>query len=98
MKKMRYSIENRIARITLYDRKMNVMSWEFFSELNDCLDRAEADCVQVLISTSKPGVLSTGLDLKLLPTVSLREQFKFQKTFATVMLRICLFPIPTIAA
>jgi enoyl-CoA hydratase len=98
MKKMQYSIEDRMARITLDDGKMNVMNWEFFSELNDCLDQAEADCAQVLIFTSKPGVFSAGLDLKLLPTLSFPEQFKFQKTFATTMLRIYLFPIPTIAA
>lgn len=98
MKKMQYSIEDRIARITLDDGKMNVMNWEFFSELNDCLDRAEADRAQVLIFTAKPGVFSAGLDLKLLPTLTIPEQFKFQKTFATIMLRIYLFPIPTIAA
>jgi len=98
MKKMQYTIEDRIARITLDDGKMNVMNWEFFSELNDCLDRAESDCAQVLIFTARPGVFSAGLDLKLLPTLSLPEQLKFQKTFATTMLRIYLFPIPTIAA
>jgi len=98
MKKMQYSMKDRIAQITLDDGKMNVMNWEFFSELSDCLDRAEADQAQVLIFTAKPGVFSAGLDLKLLPTLSIPEQFKFQKTFASVMLRIYLFPIPTIAA
>lgn len=98
MKKMQYSIEDRIARITLDDGKMNVMNWDFFSELNESLDKAEADNAQVLIFTSKPGVFSAGLDLKLLPTLSLPDQIKFQKTFATTMLRIYLFPIPTIAA
>jgi enoyl-CoA hydratase len=98
MKKMQYSIEDRIARITLDDGKMNVMNWDFFSELNESLDKAEADNAQVLIFTAKPGVFSAGLDLKLLPTLALPEQIKFQKTFAATMLRIYLFPIPTIAA
>ena len=98
MKKMQYSIEDRIARITLDDGKMNVMNWEFFSELNECLDKAEAENAQVLIFTAKPGVFSAGLDLKLLPTLSFQEQIKFQKTFATTMMRLYLFPIPTIAA
>ena len=98
MKKMQYSIEDRIARITLDDGKMNVMNWEFFSELNACLDKAEQDQAQVLIFTAKPGVFSAGLDLKLLPTLSFQEQIKFQRTFATTMLRLYLFPIPTIAA
>jgi len=98
MKKMQYAIEDRIARITLDDGKMNVMNWEFFSELNECLDKAEQDQAQVLIFTAKPGVFSAGLDLKLLPTLSFQEQIIFQKTFATTMLRLYLFPIPTIAA
>jgi enoyl-CoA hydratase len=98
MKKMQYAIEDRIARITLDDGKMNVMNWEFFSELNESLDKAEADQAQVLIFTSKPGVFSAGLDLKLLPTLSFQDQIKFQKTFATTMLRLYLFPIPTMAA
>ncbi len=98
MKKMQYSMEDRIAQITLDDGKMNVMNWDFFRELNECLDRAEADNAQVLIFTAKPGVFSAGLDLKLLPTLTVAEKFKFQKTFAAAMLRIYLFPIPTIAA
>jgi len=98
VKKMQYSIEDRIAQIRFDDGKMNVMNWEFFSELSDCLDQAQADCAQALIFTARPGVFSAGLDLKLLPTLSIAEQFKFQKTFATIMLRIYLFPIPTIAA
>lgn len=98
MKKMQYLIEDRIAQIVFDDGKMNVMNWEFFSELNNCLDKAEADNAQVVIFTSKKGVFSAGLDLKLLPTLSLPEQLKFQKTFAQTMLRIYLFPIPTIAA
>lgn len=98
MKKMQYTIEDRIARITLDDGKMNVMNWDFFSELNECLDKAEQDQAQVVIFTAKPGVFSAGLDLKLLPTLSFQEQIKFQKTFATTMLRLYLFPIPTIAA
>lgn len=98
MTKMNYSIVDRIAQITLDDGKMNTMNWDFFSELNACLDRAEADQAQVVIFTSKPGVFSAGLDLKLLPTLSLPDKVKFQKTFAAAMLRIYLFPIPTIAA
>lgn len=98
MKKMQYSIEDRIAQITFDDGKMNTMNWEFFSELNDCLDKAQADQAQVLIFTAKPGVFSAGLDLKLLPTLSLTDKLKFQNTFAATMLRIYLFPIPTIAA
>ncbi len=98
MAKLNYSIENRIARITFDDGKMNVMNWEFFNELDGALDRTIADGAGALIFTGRPGVFSAGLDLKLLPTLSLGEQLKFQRAFATVMLRVYQFPIPTIAA
>jgi len=98
MKKMQYSIQDKIAQITLDDGKVNVMNWEFFSELNESLDRAQADDAGALILTSRPGVFSAGLDLKLLPTQSTMEKLKFQRAFATTMLRVYQFPIPTIAA
>ncbi len=98
MAKMKYSIEDQIARITLDDGKANAMNWEFFNELNESLDHAQADKAAVLIFTGRPGIFSAGLDLKLLPTQNLLEQLRFQKTFATTMLRVLLFPIPTIAA
>jgi enoyl-CoA hydratase len=98
MAKMKYAIEDRIARITLDDGKMNVMNWDFFSELNASLDQAVTDKAAALIFTSRPGVFSAGLDLKLLVTQTLPEIFKFQRVFADTMLRVYLFPIPTIAA
>ncbi|MCK9276281.1 MAG: enoyl-CoA hydratase-related protein [Syntrophales bacterium] len=95
---MNYSLSGGIARIMLDDGKMNVMNWGFFEELNDCLDRTLSDNAQVLILTGRKGVFSAGLDLKLLPTLSHVEQLIFQRTFAETMLKVYLFPIPTIAA
>jgi enoyl-CoA hydratase len=98
MAKMEYAIVDQIATITLNDGKVNSMDWEFFKELNEALDRAQADKAAVLIFTSNLGVFSAGLDLKLLPTLGMAKQLRFHKTFATTMLRVLLFPIPTIAA
>ncbi|PKN66763.1 MAG: hypothetical protein CVU54_17795 [Deltaproteobacteria bacterium HGW-Deltaproteobacteria-12] len=98
MAKMKYAIEDRIARITFDDGKMNVMNWEFFNELNESLDKARKDSAAAIIFTGRPGVFSAGLDLKLLVTQTLPEALKFQRAFAEIMLRIYLFPIPTIAA
>jgi enoyl-CoA hydratase len=98
MTKMQYAIEDRIARITLDDGKMNVMNWDFFNQLSNSLDQAIADQAAALIFTSRPGVFSAGLDLKLLVTQTLPEILKFQRAFADIMLRVYLFPIPTIAA
>lgn len=98
MAKLRYDKNGEIACITLDDGKVNVMNWEFFSELNEALDKAIADEAAVLIFTSRPGVFSAGLDLKLLPTQDFAEQISFQRKFAETMLRVYQFPIPTIAA
>ena len=98
MSKMQYEKNDKISIITLDDGKMNVMNWEFFQELNDSLDRALSDEAKVVILTGRPGVFSAGLDLKLLPKQDLDEQIRFQTTFATTMLRVYQFPIPTIAA
>ncbi len=99
MTKMHYTIEDKIALITLDDGKMNVMNWDFLQELNDCLDRTLADRASVLIFTGRQGIFSAGLDLKLLPTLStIEEQLTFQKTFASTMLRVYMLPVPTIAA
>jgi enoyl-CoA hydratase len=98
MAKMYYEISDRIARITLDDGKMNVMNWDFFNELNAVLDKTLADKAQVLIFTGRPNVFSAGLDLKVLPSQSLAEQICFQKAFATTMLRVYQFPVPTVAA
>ncbi len=99
MSKMQYRAEDGIARITLDDGKMNVMNWDFFNELNACLDRALSEGAKALVfTTGRPSVFSAGLDLKLLPTQDLSEQIRFQRTFANTMLRVLLFPAPTIAA
>ncbi len=98
MTKIHYAIEDQIAVITLDDGKMNTMNWEFFNEFNLALDRTIADKAKALIFTGRKGIFSAGLDLKLLPTQSLEEQIRFQKTFATTMMRLYLFPVPTIAA
>ncbi len=95
---MQYMLEKGIAQITLDDGKVNVMNWEFFKELNENLDKALVDKARVLLFTGRPGVFSAGLDLKLLPTQSLSEQIKFQRTFASTMLRVYQYPLPTIAA
>ncbi|MCX7981381.1 MAG: enoyl-CoA hydratase-related protein [Syntrophales bacterium] len=98
MNKMTYARKDEFAIITFDDGKVNAMNWEFFRELNDCLDRAEAEKVRSVIFTGRPGIFSAGLDLKLLPTQTLAEQIDFQRLFAETMLRIYSFPIPTIAS
>ena len=52
MAKMNYTIDDRIATITLDDGKMNVINWDFINEMNDAFDRAIADQAGALILTT----------------------------------------------
>jgi enoyl-CoA hydratase len=99
MSKMRYAIEDRIAMLTLDDGKMNVINRDFLNEMNAALDSAIADQAGALIlTTGRPGILSAGLDLKFLPTLTVLGHYRFTRAFAETMLRLYQFPIPTIAA
>jgi len=99
MSKMHYAIEDRIAMLTLDDGKVNVINWDFLNEMNETLDRAISDQAGALIlTTGRPGILSAGLDLKFLPTLTFLGHYRFSRAFAETMLRLYQFPIPTIAA
>ena len=93
-----YEAGERIARIALDDGKVNAMSLGFFEALGAALDRAERERPGAVIITGRPGVFSAGLDLKLLPTLGAAELRTTLITFARTMLRVFLFPIPTVAA
>jgi enoyl-CoA hydratase len=57
-----YRLDGAIASIIMDDGKVNAMSPDMIAELNDALDRAEADRATVLL-TGREGVLSAGFDL-----------------------------------
>src|SRR5258708_1635104 len=60
-----YESGDSIARITMDDGKVNVLSSAMLGALNDALDRAERDGVVVVIS-GRQGVFSAGFDLAVL--------------------------------
>ncbi|TMA50099.1 MAG: crotonase/enoyl-CoA hydratase family protein [Deltaproteobacteria bacterium] len=93
-----YEAGERIARIALDDGKVNAMSLGFFEALGASLDRAESERPGAVVITGRPGIFSAGLDLKLLPTLGAAELRTTLITFARTMLRVFLFPIPTVAA
>jgi len=98
MEKVTYSLEDGIAHITMDDGKANSMDWVFFDEMRENMDQTEKDKAKVLVIKGRPGFFSGGLDLKLLPTLSVNEMKSFATTFARIMLRVFSFPVPTIAA
>jgi enoyl-CoA hydratase len=95
---MAYASRDGVAEIVLDDGKVNAMSAAFFAGLNAALDRAEADDCGALVVVGRPGYLSAGLNVKLLPTLPPDELQRTLVTFGRTLLRLWTFPLPTVAA
>ncbi len=97
MKKISYTIENNRAEITMDDGKANAMDFNYFEELNSALAAIESSGSKAVIIKGRQGFFSGGLDLKLLATLAPNDIARLAETFARAMLRVFLYPIPTIA-
>jgi enoyl-CoA hydratase len=97
MKKISYHIENKRATILMDDGKANAMDFNYFDEMNSALTEIESSGSQVLIIKGRQGFFSGGLDVKLMATLALNDINALSETFARTMLRIFLYPMPTIA-
>lgn len=97
MKKISYHIENNRADITMDDGKANAMDFNYFEELNKALAEIESSGSKVVIIKGRQGFFSGGLDLKLLTTLAPTDIDTLAETFARAMLRVFLYPIPTLA-
>jgi enoyl-CoA hydratase len=93
-----YELKDNVARITLDDGKVNAMSLPWFDALNARLDQAEKDAPGAVVIAGRPGFYSAGLNLKVLPTLSAADLRTTLTVFGRTMLRVFMFPIPTVAA
>jgi len=59
---VQYDFDGMVARITMDDGKVNVLSQEMLAELNEALGRAEADAAIVALA-GRAGVFSAGFEL-----------------------------------
>ena len=59
---VRYERDGTVARVTMDDGKVNALSLDMLTQLDDALSRAEADGVVVVLS-GRAGVFSAGFDL-----------------------------------
>jgi enoyl-CoA hydratase len=87
-----------VAEIVLDDGKVNAMTQAFFDALNGALDRAQRDDSRALVVAGRPGCLSAGLDVKLLPTLPPDDLRRTLLTFGRTLLRVWTFSLPTVAA
>ena len=86
------------AILRLDDGKANAMQMAFFDELRAALDQAENDDVHSVILTGREGFFSAGLDLKVLPALSVSDLRHTVDGLEDTMERVFLFPKPVIAA
>jgi enoyl-CoA hydratase len=91
-----YQLDGPVATITLDDGKVNALSPAAFSELNQALDRAEADRA-VVVLTGRPGIFSAGFDLNVLRGGDEAARELVRSGFALAA-RVLEFPAPVLAA
>jgi enoyl-CoA hydratase len=91
-----YELNDSIATITLDDGKVNILSPQMLSDINDALDRAEADDAIVVLA-GRPGVFSAGFDLKLLRAGG-DEALTMLRAGFELAARVLSFPKPVVVA
>jgi enoyl-CoA hydratase len=92
-----YSLEERVATITMNDGKVNVMSTAMLRDLHAALDRAQADEAAVLL-VGKPGIFSAGFDVKVFASGNLPDIMAMLRAGADLVARILSFPFPVVTA
>ena len=93
---VRYDFDGSVARITMDDGKVNVLSQEMLAEVNDALNRAEANAAIVALA-GRAGVFSAGFDLKVLRAGGPSARTMLRAGFELAE-RILSFPMPVVIA
>lgn len=92
-----YQMADGIARITMDDGKVNVMSPAMLGQLHAAFDRAEQDQA-VVILTGREKAFSAGFDLKVIRGNDAIALHSMLTLGAELALRILSFPRPVVAA
>ncbi|MFQ3209797.1 MAG: enoyl-CoA hydratase [Colwellia sp.] len=96
MKLIDFSINEKIAVITLKNGKVNAISSQVITEINSALDQAEIAGAVVII-TGQQGIFSGGYDLKTMKESS-ASAVALVTAGSTLTRRMLSFPFPIIAA
>jgi len=91
-----YQLDDGIATLTLSNGKVNAISNDLVTALNDALDQAEKDRA-VVILTGQPGILSGGYDLKIM-TSSPQAALDLVFAGSTLARRMLAHPYPIVVA
>lgn len=91
-----YTSEDNYAIIKIANGKANAISHEVIAEINECLDKAEAD-KKVVILTGQNGIFSAGYDLKVM-TKSPESALELVTKGSKLSHRLLSFSTPVIVA
>ena len=94
---VRYEASGPIARITMDDGKVNVMSAAMLTALHAAFDRAERERA-IVILTGRAQTFSAGFDLKVFAARDPQAIYDMMRLGASLALRLLSFPTPVIAA
>jgi enoyl-CoA hydratase len=90
--------EGDVAVLTLDDGKANTFSRPQLEELDTAVRELAQSDASALVLTGRPGYLSAGLNLKVIPGLPPDELRALLAEFGEAMLRLFLFPKPVVAA
>ena len=93
-----YTRDGAIARITMDDGKVNVMSLAMLDALHAAVDRAAADQAIIILSSGRPDVFSAGFDLKVFAANDPEKSLAMVKSGAELALKLYSHPLPVIGA
>lgn len=96
MELINFEINEKIAIITLKNGKVNAISHQIITEINDALDQAEAE-EAALIITGREGLFSGGYDLNTMKESS-TAAISLVTAGSTLSRRMLSFPFPVIGA
>jgi enoyl-CoA hydratase len=91
-----YRLENGVARITMDDGKVNVMSTAMLRDLGAAFDEAEKAEAVVVLRSARQGIFSAGFDLKVFAANDAKGSLEMVKAGADLALRLVSFPRPTV--
>ncbi|HTO08154.1 MAG TPA: crotonase/enoyl-CoA hydratase family protein [Myxococcota bacterium] len=94
---VKYELTAGVARITIDDGKVNVMSLPMLQALHAAFERAARDGAMVLLRSGRPGIFSAGFDLKVFAANDARRSVAMVRAGAELALKLLSFPAPVLA-
>ncbi len=91
------ALDDGVATITMDDGRANALSPTLLTELEDALDRAEADDVAAVVLAGRPGRFSAGFDLAVLGAGGPEAEDMLRRGFELAE-RLLRSPVPVVMA